>query len=383
MVLFGLLWIAAVASLPVQVTPASGDAYAAQLLGITEQGLRLDLGGQTNTLPLDQLRRLERSEVSDVPEPTLSAGLRGGSRIRAEGLRIEGETATFLMRRQDPLVLPLKQLDWVRFRAPSAVTDPDWLGIVGQQQVDDILVIRRSANAIDQAPGIVLSVDEEKVQFDLGGGTVPAPIAKLEGIVFANRSPQEAKGTTVTDVLGSQWAVETLTAGNSDGTITMNISGDIQRELKIEQIQTIRFSDGSTLLTGLQPVTSNYEPLVKSSVEQTLLSKWLGAKSVNDRDLILRSRSVVTYRVEPDATKFVALVSPDRNVEAGSGAVVRIRIADEIVWEQIIVPGDDAKGIELDVADTSRITLEVDYGDGSAKGDAGDVVRFLEPRFIK
>lgn len=380
---FGFIWIVVAAALPVQVTPASGDAFAANLVGFQDGTLQLEVSGERRSLSLEQLSRLERTEDPDIPAPTMSAALRGGTRLKIEGLRISGETATLLMRRQPSLEIPLKQLDWVRFRQASAGTDPEWLGIVGQQQVDDILVIRRSADAIDQAPGIVTGADADKVEFDLGGSIIPAPVAKLEGIVFANRSPQEASGTTVTDVMGSVWAIESLASGTEQGTVMMTLTNSVRRELKLDQIRSIQFADGATFAASLEPVTSDYTPLVKTSLDQALLKKWLGPNSDNDRDLVLRSRSSVTFRVDPEWSKFVALVVPDRRVEAGSGAVVRVRLGDETAWEQTIVPGDPAKGIELDVGNVSRVTLEVDFGDEAARGDAGDVIRFIEPRFLK
>jgi hypothetical protein len=375
--------VAAATVLPVQVTPADGTPYAANLVGISENGIQLEIAGTSKTVALEDVRRIQRSQAADVTPPTMSAGLRGGSRLRSEGLRIKDEVATLLMRRQDAMQIPLSQLDWVRFRSENAAIDPDWLGIVGQQQVDDILVIRRSATAIDQAPGIVLGADESKVEFDLGGSAVPAPIAKLEGVVFANRSPQEPTGTIVTDIMGSQWSVESLAAGSSADNVTLVLSSDVRRELRLDQIDSIRFTDGSTLLATLEPVSSDYQPLIKLSIDPDLLKQWLGGRSDNNRDLILRSRSTVVYRVDADAAKFVSLVAPDRRVEAGSGAIVRVRLGDQVAWEQSIAPGDDAKGVELDVSDSSRITLEVDYGDGPNRGDAGDVIRFIEPRFLK
>lgn len=380
---FGFIWIVVAAALPVQVTPASGDSFAASLVGFENGAWKLEVSGQSRLMPLEELSRLERSESAGITEPSMSAALRGGSRLKIEGLRITGDTATLLMRRQEALEIPVKQLDWVRFRPSNAATDPDWLGIVGRQQVDDILVIRRSANAIDQAPGIVTGADADKVDFDLGGSSVPAPIAKLEGIVFANRSPEEPRGTTVTDVLGSQWAVESLAAGSDQTSVTMILEGSVRRELKLEQIRSIRFADGATLAAGLEPLASEYTPLIQSPVDPTLLAMWLGPKSDNGRDLVLRSRSSMTFRVDPEWAAFVALVIPDRRVEAGSGAIVRVRLGEEIAWEQLIVPGNDAKGIELDVGDASRVTLEVDFGDDAARGDAGDVIRFIEPRFLK
>jgi hypothetical protein len=369
--------------LPVRVDLANGTTVEATLVGFDGTSFQLRVGDQPKTIPLADISQINRQIPSDVPQPIMRAGLRGGSRVKVEGLRIEGDQATLLMRRQDPLILPLKQLDWVRFRAPTPAIDPDWLGVVGKTQQEDVLVIRRSNTAVDQAPGIIVGADDKKIDFQLAGSMVPAPLGRLEGVVFANRPLESVSGTTVVDVLGSEWAVTQLAPGSSSETLMLVLAGDVRRELKLEQIDTIRISDGALRLTSLAPIATEFSPLVSTELSQDVLSRWLGPHVDGDKDWVLRSRSSATFRIDADYSKLAALVVADSSVESGAGAIARVRLGDEVVWEQLIVPGKEPKGLEIDVSQASRLTLEVDFGDDEARGDAGDVVRFIEPRFLK
>jgi hypothetical protein len=379
----GLIAVLLASALSVRVTPTAGDAYDAQWIGLKDQSLRLTVDGVERSVPVADIRRVDRTESKNRPSPTISVGLQGGSRLKVESLGIEKETATLRLRGQDPLVVPLRQLDWIRFRAPSPAVDPDWLGLVGQRQADDILVIRRSATAIDRAPGIVLAADAEKVEFELGGSVVPAPVAKLEGIVFAGRDSKSDSSLLLVDTSGSQWALREISESDDPKRLTMIMADSKRRDIDLEMIESLRFADSAAWLADLQPVSSDYVPLVKSGIENSLLNSWLGPQRSGERDWVLRSRSSVTFRVEPGFDSFVALVKPDPSVVAGAGAIVRVRLDDEEAWQQMILPGDEPKGLELNISAASRVTLEVDFGEDGARGDAGDVIRFIDPRFVK
>ncbi|WP_164101344.1 NPCBM/NEW2 domain-containing protein [Candidatus Laterigemmans baculatus] len=383
------------AGLAVRVTPVAGEPYAAELEAITAETLTLLVAGESKSVPRAEITRIEATEPAAIQGPTVSVGLADGSRLKAEGFRIEGSEATLELRRQEPLEVPVRGLRWVRFRPPSPTIDNAWLGLLGDDRAEDMLVIRRSAETIDQVNGVVIGADATTVRFSVGDQEVPAPVARLEGIVFggsAAAGEAESSGITVVDTLGSQWAVRSLTlasvanlsaAERAEGVLEMEILDGQQRSLRLDQLDSIRFEGNTQLLAAESPVESQYTPLVQLPIDQPRLLRWLGPRVEGDRDLILRSRSSVTYRVDPKFGAFATRIAPDASVAAGGGCDVRILVDGEVVWNETVLPSDAPRGVELDLGSARRVTLEVDYGDGEGRSDAGDVIRFIEPRLLQ
>lgn len=382
----GWIWVLALlaaAGIEVRVTPAAGEPYRAQLQGVSGEGVKLSVDGDDRAVPFNELIRVDRSEPAGGRSPAISVGLADGSRLKAEGVAIEQSEATLQLPRQEDLTVPVKQLQWIRFRPPSPAVDDAWLGLLGDPQANDVLVIRRSGNSLDQASGIVVGIDEANVRFDLGNRELPAPISRLEGIVFGGTGRPAESAIRIIDTSGSEWAVASLESSSEGEGLTMELPSGQRRELPWEQLGSLRFEGNAQILAAEQPSESDYAPLIELPLPDDKLAAWLGPKSDRDRDLVLRSRSSVTYRVDPKFNTFASRIAPDSSVAAGSGCVVRVLIDGRPVWSETVLPADQPRGVELNLDGARRVTLEVDYGEGEARSDAGDVIRFIEPRLLQ
>jgi hypothetical protein len=251
-----------------------------------------------------------------------------------------------------------------------------------QDSANDRLVIRRDGAVLDQVAGVVDTVTESTVNFVVGSNEVAAPVERLEGVLFGGVKVAENRGLAVVDVFGSVWAAKKLLATEAGEAVSFEaISGETRR-LPLELLSEIRFADTAFRLAGSEPVERSYQPLVEAPVDAQRLAAWLGPRVV-DGDLVLRSRSSVTYRLEPGYRMLALEVLPDRSVAAGTGAVVRIKLDERIVWEQQVAPSDDPRGLEMPVENARRVTFEVDFGEETSRGDAGDVIRFARPRLVQ
>lgn len=382
----GWIWILsllAAAGLQVRVTPVAGEPYQAELQSVTAEGVQVAVGGDERTVPFSELSRIDRSKPSAARGPAISVGMADGSRLKAEQVTIAGSSATLALQQQEALTVAVKQLQWIRFRPPSPAVDDAWLGLLGDPQANDILVIRREGDALDQVSGIVLGVDATNVRFDLGNRELPAPIARLEGIIFGGTGRPAETAIRVVDVFGSQWAVASIGSSPDGESLTLELPGGTRRTLPWEQLESLHFAGNLQLLAAEQPVESRYAPLIELPVAEAKLAAWLGPRAVEDRDLVLRSRSSVTYRVDPKYSTFATRIAPDASVAAGSGCTVRVLVDGQPEWSETVLPADAPRGVELNLDGARRVTLEVDFGEGEARSDAGDVIRFIEPRLLQ
>ena len=160
---FAILWVVV---LPVRVQPVEGESYSAEVVEIDGDEVQVRVAGDVRTIAVEALSSIARQEQINVIPPVASVGLVDGSRLFVDSISIADDTATLKLPAQDPLAISVRKLAWVRFRAPNPAVDDAWLGLLGQPQTNDLIVIRRAGNVLDQVGGVVLSANDERVEFD-------------------------------------------------------------------------------------------------------------------------------------------------------------------------------------------------------------------------
>ncbi len=175
-----------IAAVDVRITTLDGTTTDGSLTKIEAGELVIQAGGATERRPLSDVLEVSRTSAPTELLPTTSVELLSGTRLTATSIKIDGGQLTVSLVKQPAIQVPLKQVRWIRFRAPSPAIDPQWLGMTEKTPSSDTLVIRRAGDSLDEASGIVKSANEKMVKFDLDGDELDAPIEKLEGIVFAN-----------------------------------------------------------------------------------------------------------------------------------------------------------------------------------------------------
>lgn len=373
--------------LAVTVRPVDGPVFDAQWLAVDTDGVELLVDGRQQSVPWDQLQSLSRQQpAAGIPIAT-RVFLRDGSQLPVDQVTLSGEFANLKLRRQASLQVPVRQLAIIRFRSPAARVEQQWAGLVKQQADEDRLVILRGTDTLDSAGGIIQSISAEQVVFDLGGSPVEAPINRLEGVLFGGPEPlQPQPRLRLHDIYGGTWFVDRLLPGEQAGALIVETRSGLQHPLSLDLIERIELASGVVYLSSLEPVEHTYQPYISipAAIPTDLARQWLGMHvDPSTGDLMVPSRSLLTYRVEPGFSRFASRVQIDPGVRLGGRAVVRFRLGTpqaEPVWESELTIGEAAKDVEIMIGETSRLIMEVDFGGDS---DIGDVVRMAAPRFLK
>jgi hypothetical protein len=376
-----LMTLLAAASLPVRVTPVSSEAYEAELTGATAQGFVVEVDGATQTLAPETLQLIERRGPARSGSPGLTVQLRDGSRLKADGVTVADGQVTLELRRQPAPEIAVERLQWIRFQPPSEAVDPQWLGMLDREAAQDTLVIRREGDKLDRVGGVITGIGAEAVAFELDGQAIEAPLARLEGVIFGGtKNDTSAPPIRLTDRYGSVWHLASLGSSDQGESLAVVSVGGVEFELPLDLISRIELASGVQFLAASEPAASGYQPYIAAPEGIERLGKWLGPQAVADRDLLLRSRSSVDYRVAPGFQKFLTTMAIDPSVQRGGGCDVRLLIDGEVAWSESLSINGDPLGVELPLQGASRLRIEVDYG---GDGDVGDLVRFRQPRLIK
>lgn len=375
-------------AIAVRIDTIDGLSKTGTLGGLSGDGVNL-LGDDSTpqVISLAQILCVQRINPPPATPPGSRIGLAGGSRLAIDGVKTEGAAATLRIRGGEKLEVPLKQLRWIRFRNPSAAVDPQWLGLIERQRASDSLVIRRPGDAIDEVAGIVLTIGDDSISFSLDGDTMQAPISRLEGVVFTTTGTdaQSGVGTSqgsvvVNDIFGSRFVATSIT-GSDDGAIDLQLGEQLKYRMPLESISKIELTGSVEFLAMVNPVQSQYVPLVKIGIAPELVGKWLSPEVVDERDLLMRSTSHVEYRLSAGFQTLVGSVDFDPQVSSGGKCIVRILLDGKSVWEQALEVSDlSSLGFELPIDGARRVRFEVS---GADDGDLGDTIRLRQPRITK
>jgi len=368
-------------AIQVRVTTVDGVTSDVDLVRVTDLGIQIDSGGNPMTLAFDDLLSVTRTDPPSITSPTMRVELVSGSRVAVSGVTSDGDTATLVLREQEPLNVPIKEIRWLRFRGSSPTVDPQWLGMVDKPRTTDVLVVRRTGDSLDEVEGIVKSMTAKAVTIDLDGEDLPAPIDKLEGVLFANSSRDAKQGKLlIEDTTGSRWKATSITAGKDDS-LLISLAEGVTHQLPLSQLRMIESTGSVQFLAPEMPAESSFEANAKIGLNNQLANQWFGAKSDDDRDIVLHADSFVEYRLDGQFSTILGTVLFDPSVAAGGNCSMKVLLDGKVVWDQTFDVSDSKpRGYELPIGSSKRVRFEVK---SAGDGDLGDTLRVRQPRLVK
>ncbi len=372
-----------------------------QLVSLDEAEVTIRTGdGKIVTLPTDSVRRIVSDRANGDSDPPLRLGLTGGSLIAASSIDVDDRRVKIQpwghSTDAGPIELPTAQLRWIQFGTLNPPGRDAWRAMVEAVRTNDAMVIGRG-DSLDSIEGTFLAMRDNRVQFDLGGEEVAAPIAKLRGVLLAGPggSTTAAPAVRVTDAGGSRWAageVSTIPSDQSSLKLRMRLE-DAVVELPWLDVTELRF-DGAVLSLGGDPVEVRVEPPLGMVLPPELsaalgpIARPVGPSADSDpaRMIDMSAPASMTFRVPSGFQTLRATVGWSPAVAATGTVEVSVRLDDEPAWQARLggPPGEAAHGlplgVEVPLGSARRVTLGVQAGDD---GSAGDQVRWLNPRLIK
>lgn len=379
-ILPGVVPVSHAAGFAIKIETSRGEFIDGTWAGVTEAVVRVNDGTSTREIPLDQVVALRPATAMHASAgPKINVTLTDGTSIFAQDLAMDAASVKIEPLRQAPINLPIKQIRSIRFRLGGPVTDPQWLGLVEQESRTDLMVIRRSNDQLDPIEGIVVGLSREKLQFELDGDKLDAPLERLEGILFrTSDAPKMAAKVQVADIYGSTFLAARLEPSDKSDSVEIMLPGNLKHVINLNQIQSITWSSGRIMLAGQSAASLEMTPYLATGLPSALIKGWFGPIA-DGEDLIAAAGGKIEYRVEDGFQTFAGSVQRDEAVAVGGTVLIRVLVDGELKWEQSL-SDLKAKGFRIPIGGALRLRLEVSAG---KDGDVGDQVRFLKPRLLK
>lgn len=346
----------------VTITTADGKTVQGEMVEIDERGVHFDDGSTTKILPLEDLSLVRAENPNQSPLP-MRVQLAGGSQLRIAGLVWSDQTATITPARQSPIEIPVTQLRWVRFRTGNTATDPTWLGWLEEARRGDRLIVRRNEKALDAIDGTVVAISREAVDFEMRGNPVSAPIAKLEGVMLSNQAgDRPAPAIRLTDTSGSVWAAESIRWARQTPRVRVRLSGSLEHEIPIEQIQEFRFAGGVLALAEAEVASASFGrpqgEASRAALKPALVADmkdWFEPRP--DGGVIrVNTPGDITFRIPAGYQRFAIAARRDREVSQFNPVELAVLLDGKVKWTGTL-QDRQSLGLELELADARQLTL--------------------------
>ncbi|EMB14357.1 hypothetical protein [Rhodopirellula europaea] len=340
----------------IQFETIDGDTETGQLSNLTGSSLSAILaGGESKQWDLTEIARI-KFDGSEKTNPPTRVVLRGGSEVASAATSMEDEKLLVRSIGQPSFTVSIRSVQSVRFRAPSAATDADWLALVEEPQRRDRLVIRREGDVLDPIEGTILEINRDSVSFDLSGNIVDAPLKKLEGVIFSTTSDRETeKPIRVRDQRGSNWMADQVNWNATDRTIQLDLGNDITHSIPVKELLEIQFSGGILYLSDAEVAEQRQSDPLKALLGDDLASTWFATETdTKNLTTVLSSDHVI--RIPEVYQKLVAAVRVASEVDQFAPLTVSVLLDDRVAWT-LEIKDRKPHGLILPIEDARRLTL--------------------------
>ncbi len=391
-----------------------GTTTTGEIAAITESAIRIRQDGSSTEFPFNRIRSIQVDQSSKTSTGAAAASaawvtLIDGSILLAESYSVADDFAEVQLQGGPQVKISTSHLRHVRFKEQNKDQQEQWSKALKANGVGDLLVIRRGPR-IDYLEGILRTVTAESVEFQLDSDWIPVGREKVEGLVYSRAESVETSASRglLIDRAGSQ--IEAAAFELKDDALVVTTATGIDIPLRLNQVDRIEFAaDNMVYLSDMQPASMEWAPkfsATPNSLEQllpvrrprndralgagpgadgTLRLRYYREESPDEirlftRGLAIASRTTLEYELPEDARRFKAIAGIDERVATIGHVQLVIRGDDKVLFDEMISGLESPKVLDLDVENTSRLTILVDFGEN---GESGDDLNLCEARIVK
>lgn len=400
------------AGVDVEVRSIRGEPEYGELVALTADEVRLETADGPQTFP----RRGLLSVAPTTPSPLIPTSLEDapivvqltdGSRIPAAAYSVAGRRVEIEIVGGGIAKTTTRAVHWVRFFQPQLQTRAPWERILASDLTADAIVIRKSSEpattdlqpeaatvVLDYLEGVLTDVGADEVGFEFDGTQVKVPRAKVEGFVYFHppvRTLTEPVAA-ISDTSGGTWHIKSVSLENE--TLDLVTVAGVRHSLPLHQLLDVDFSLGNIdYLSDLEPESIVWRPRHELSITPAV-RRWfqpepndglhgrplrLGGTTF-EKGLALHSYSEVRYRLTRPYRVLLAKIGIDDSSRQNGELELRLLGDGGLLLQRRITIGEEPFDLELDIAGVRRLTIIVDFGDDS---DRGDNLYLCDVRLVK
>ena len=268
-------------SWPVLVTELRRAERPERLVAIADGQIQLADSRGTRQIPFGELRELQFPKNShEKTASDFEVRLTDGSRVACQALVSEAGGYQLSLGRDTSIKLAAESVFAVRFGELTDDQSHDWDAMVESVVTGDVLIVRQNNGRLTKIEGIVQSLSETSVAFQLGQQKLDVALSKLAGIrFFASDKAEGDFAGIVSDVHGGRWMASSLRTTGDGLVIQLRCGQEVT--LPVSMIRSIDFSSaGVTYLADVGFIRQTAERLFEFETPIAGLDRILGPRAL-------------------------------------------------------------------------------------------------------
>ena len=355
------------------------------------------------SVPITEVLSLRSLTPVTTPstEPLLIIRLVDGSQLMVRSLLSSANAMTVVHPQLGKLTLASTSVASVRLAPPDPKIEMDWDQLLSRTAKRDMVAVRKG-DVLDHLDGVIGSLNETTLQFQLDGDDIPVKREKVFGLIFSKRDAAAKKSLARLDLVSGDRLMLKQISWTGTAWKGRLVSG-LDLEIDTPSLRSIDFGASKiTYLSDLEPQNVKYTPFYDypgtyvweyrrdKDFEGKRIS--LGQKSY-DKGLAIHSQAQLKYRLGGDYRRFQAIIGIGDEINEGN-ADVTVKSNDKILFRGVARTAEpvEAGGVQrpapqvLDLDVTGVVELEIFVGFGSEAGvnrDTGDRVYFANAKLVR
>ena len=378
------------------VSTLDGNTTSGMVAAIADGSVSLEANGKTAKFPFGTILEVRFEPSATSPSSTdkapVAVQLADGSRLSCRQVTLDGRTLVSDTIAAGKLQTPWTAVRAVRFRELEPAIADKWKELTETAPERDLLIVR-NGDVLDRLEGTISALDETTLTFLVGDTRVPIDRSKpkLFAVIPGRARPTEAKplgelrfrnGDALTfrglELQGENLAVHPLT-GNP-------IS------VPLEQAAALDFGQGKvTFLSQIDPrekehasyFGTEFDSVFDVRVDHSDAGPQTPIRidrQPYQRGLVIHSQTKLTYRLNGDYRRFVAVAGIEQLVRPQGRVTLTISADGKELFNRTISGEDAPIPLDLDVSDVRELMIFVGFGGDL---DDGDHLALGDARLIK
>jgi hypothetical protein len=380
-----LLILIAAAAPPVEVSMLNGDQHVGTLEKLAADEAVLKTPAGSNRLPAAELLSIRVPSVTTVPATVslFEVLLTDSTLLRVTKYQTTTSEAMVTHPQLGDLKLPLATIQSVRFAPPDSKVDGTWKQLLTRSSKKDQVAVRKN-DVLDHLDGVIGSVDETTIKFQLDGDDIPVKRERVFGLIYAKRDTIPGKTTASIDLAtGDRLAARSVSWDGENWKVKLAAGTDFT--VPATSIQYVDYTQGKiAYLSNMEPRDIKYTPFFDLSWDYRR-DKCLDGRPISfgnksySKGLSLHSLTVLRYRSGGDYRRFQTVMGIDEHF---SGNVdVTIKGDGRVLFKGSARAGQPPQNLDLDI--TGVVELEITVGFGEDELDIGDRLILADAKLVK
>lgn len=374
--------------LAIEVTPVAGEVFRARLVELGQQEVVFERNGARESLPLNELLQLRWPTTQSSLKAKIEVQLIDGTRLSGKELASQEDSSgadrlVIVLLNDRQVQISQRQIEWCQLQSLSEALTKQWDELIASKASADVLILKRSDDALDKIEGVVTKITDKAVSFELDGRTVDVSITKLAGLRLFNANPKLDKLRLVVNDTGrNKWNVSSISLPSNSESLELVLQCGEKVSLPLSLLREIDYSVASLVYFA------NLEPLERTSSQFDLVNEIPGTEklfgprvaSKNSHDIEFLGTGSLTYRIPDGCKRVVGSVELAPRGDKFTACEVSLVQENKLLWKHEFTKSHEPVSMDVAVEPNQRLRLLVE---SSSSFPVGDVVRWQNVRLLK